>query len=141
MKLASLVALCLAAAPVAPSPTRKDAVSRQNKAKASVQTSQAFLALADRFVKDSLPLSQGYAPKETRLAHVLARIGQIPRFLDQARQVLADSDPIFVKVAAEENDGNVELIEKTVAGEIPAGSLLRAQYDKVAPPAVAALKG
>ena len=52
-----------------------------------------------------------------------------------------DSDPIFVKVAAEENDGNVELIEKTVAGEIPAGSLLRAQYDKVAPPAVAALKG
>ena len=246
MKLASLVALCLAAAPVAPSPTRKDAVSRQNKAKASVQTSQAFLALADRFVKDSLalspvsasyagyhkhpnakgeiveldavlddvgpaafaeqrqfytawrqrfakeaplaslgvqeaadwrliddqiardlldlerienykhnptvlvetignaiflPLSQGYAPKETRLAHVLARIGQIPRFLDQARQVLADSDPIFVKVAAEENDGNVELIEKTVAAEIPAGSLLRAQYDKVAPPAVAALKG
>ena len=88
-----------------------------------------------------LPLSQGYAPKETRLAHVLARIGQIPRFLDQARQVLADSDPIFVKVAAEENDGNVELIEKTVAAEIPTGSLLRAQYDKVAPPAVAALKG
>src|SRR5437870_9328775 len=64
MKLASLVALCLATASVAPAPTRKDAVSRQNKAKASVQTSQAFLALADRFVKDSLalsPVSASYA--------------------------------------------------------------------------------
>ena len=87
-----------------------------------------------------LPLSQSYAPRETRVGHVLSRLEQIPRFLDQARQVLVDSDPIFIKVAAEENDGNVELVEKTVGAEIPAGSPLRARYDKVAPPAVAALK-
>jgi uncharacterized protein (DUF885 family) len=246
MKRASLVVLCLAAASVAAAQTRKDAVARQNQAKRSVQTSQAFLALADRFVKDSLalspvsasyagyhkhpgkkagemveldallddvspagyaeqrqfyagwgarfrkeaplaslgaqdaadwrliddqiarnlldldrienykhnptvfvetignglflPLSQQYAPKETRVGHVLSRIGQIPRFLDQAKGQLADADPIFIKVAGEENDGNVELVEKTVAAEIPGGSPLRAQYDKVAPPAVAALK-
>ena len=87
-----------------------------------------------------LPLSQEYAPKDTRVGHVLARIGQIPRFLEQANQALVDSDPIFVKVAAEENDGNVELIEKTVLAELTPGSPLRAQYDKVAPPAVAAIK-
>jgi uncharacterized protein (DUF885 family) len=246
MKLASLVMICLVAASVAVAQTRKDAVDRQRKAKASVQSSQAFAALADRFVKESLalspvsasyagyhkhpgkkagemieldallddvsaaafaeqrqfyagwgarfrkeaplaslgvqdaadwqliddqiarnileldriqnykhnptvfvetignglflPLSQQYAPKETRVGHVLSRIGRIPRFLDQAREQLADADPIFIKVAGEENDGNVELVEKTVAAEIPAGSPLRAQYDKVAPPAVAALK-
>jgi uncharacterized protein (DUF885 family) len=237
----------LATAAVATAQTRKDAVERQQKAKASVHTSHAFAALADRFVKESLalspvsasyagyhkhpgkkagemveldallddvssagfaeqrrfygewsdrfrkqaplaslgvqdaadwrliddqisrnvleldriqnykhnptvfvelignalflPLSQEYAPKETRVGHVLSRIGQIPAFLDQARQQLADADPVFIKVAGEENDGNVELVEKTVAAEIPAGSPLRAQYDKVAPPAIAALKG
>ena len=247
MKLASVVAVGLAAASVAAAQTRKDAVARQNQAKASVRTSQAFSALADRFVKESLalspvsasyagyhkhpgkkpgetieldallddvsaagfaeqrrfyaewrdrfrkeaplkslgvqdaadfrliddqiernlleldrienykhnptvfvelignglflPLSQEYAPKETRVGHVLSRIDQIPRFLDQAKQVLVDADPIFVKVAAEENDGNVELVEKTVAAEIPEGSPLRARYDRVAPRAVAALKG
>src|SRR5688500_8513203 len=87
-----------------------------------------------------LPLSQEYASKEARVAHVLSRIEQIPRFLDQAKQALLDADPIFIKVAAEENDGNVHLIESTVAAEIPAGSALRARYDRVAPPAVAALK-
>src|SRR6267378_3356756 len=64
MKLASLVALGLAAASVAAAPTRKDAVARQRQAKTSVQASQAFGALADRFVKDSLalsPVSASYA--------------------------------------------------------------------------------
>jgi uncharacterized protein (DUF885 family) len=87
-----------------------------------------------------LPLSQEYAPKETRVGHVLSRVDQIPRFLEQAKQVLVDADPIFIKVAAEENDGNVDLIENTVAAEIAAGSPLKERYDRVAPPAVAALK-
>ena len=32
-----------------------------------------------------LPLSQEYAPKEVRLGHVISRIGQIPRFLEQVK--------------------------------------------------------
>jgi uncharacterized protein (DUF885 family) len=88
-----------------------------------------------------LPLSQEYAPKETRVGHVLSRIEQIPRFVEQAKQVLVDADPIFIKVAGEENEGNVELVEKTVPAEIAAGSPLKERYDRVAPPAVAALRG
>jgi uncharacterized protein (DUF885 family) len=239
-------AFLVAAAPFAAAQTRKDAVERQNQAKASAHTSQAFSALADTFVKESLalspvsasyagyhkhpgkkpgetieldallddvsptafaeqrrfyagwrerfareaprrllgaqdaadfrliddqiarnlleldtiqnykhnptvfvelignglflPLSQEYAPGETRVGHVLSRIEQIPRFLEQAKQALVDADPIFIKVAGEENEGNVHLIEQTVAAEIPAGSALKARYDRVAPPAVAALK-
>ena len=86
-----------------------------------------------------LPLSQSYAPKDVRVSHVLARIGQIPRVIDQAKQYLSDADPVFVSTAIQENEGNIDLIQNTVASEIDPGSPLKAQYDKVAPPAVAAL--
>ena len=42
-----------------------------------------------------LPLTQEYASKEVRVGDVISRIGQIPRFLDQAKSVLTDSDPIY----------------------------------------------
>ena len=81
-----------------------------------------------------LPLTQNYAAKEVRLGDVIARIGQIPRFLDQAKSELTDADPIFLSTAADENEGNLNLLD-TVAAEIPAGSPLKAQFDKVAPAA------
>ena len=86
------------------------------------------------------PLTDEYAAKDVLLGHILSRISQIPRFLEQTRQELADSDPIYVKVAVEENGGNVELIQDTIAREIPAESKLKAEFDKVAPTAVEALK-
>ncbi len=87
-----------------------------------------------------LPLSQSYAPKDVRLGHVLSRIGQIPRLLDQVKEYLSDADPIFVNTAIQENEGNIDLIQNTVAGEISPGSPLKAEYDRVAPAAIAALK-
>ncbi len=87
-----------------------------------------------------LPLTQEYAPKDVRVGHVLARIAQVPRAMEQAKRSLLDSDAIFIKVAIEENEGNVDLIESTVKEAIPPGSPLMAQYDEVAPPAIAALK-
>jgi hypothetical protein len=66
MKISILVAISLVAAAhlAAAQTTRKDAVARQSQAKAKAQSSQAFSALADRFVKDSLalsPVSASYA--------------------------------------------------------------------------------
>lgn len=87
-----------------------------------------------------LPLTQNYAPKDVRLGHVLSRIREIPLALKQAQLSLSDSDPIFIKTAIEENAGNVELIEHTVADEIPTGSPLNVEFDRVASPAVAALQ-
>jgi len=86
------------------------------------------------------PLTDEYAPKGVRLGHILSRISEIPRFLEQAREALVDADPIYVKVAVEENEGNVGLIHETIAAEIPPGSKLKAEFDKIAPPALAALK-
>ena len=86
-----------------------------------------------------LPLTQTYASKEARLGDVISRIGQIPRFLEQAKAELIDADPIFISTAADEDAGNLDLLE-TVAGEIPAGSSLKTEFDKVAPAAREALK-
>jgi uncharacterized protein (DUF885 family) len=79
-----------------------------------------------------LPLTQEYAPKDVRLADVISRMQQVPRFLDQARSQLADSDPIFISTAIDENQGNVDVID-SIAAEIPAGSPLKAKYDAAAP--------
>lgn len=86
------------------------------------------------------PLTDDFAPEDVRLGHILSRIAASPHFLDQARSQLVDADPIFIKVAIEENDGNIDLIENTIAPAIPAGSKLKAQFDKVAPRAVEAVK-
>jgi uncharacterized protein (DUF885 family) len=88
-----------------------------------------------------LPLTETYASKEVRVGHVLSRLGQVPRLLDQVKQYLGETDPIFVDTAIQENEGNIDLIQNTISSEIPAGSPLKADYDKAAPPAVAALKG
>jgi uncharacterized protein (DUF885 family) len=87
-----------------------------------------------------LPLTETYASQDVRLGHVLSRIRQIPRLLDQVKQYLSDVDPIFTTTAIQENDGNVDLIENTVAQQIPPNSKLKSEYDQVAPPAIAALK-
>jgi uncharacterized protein (DUF885 family) len=85
-----------------------------------------------------LPMTQEYASKEVRVGDVISRIGQIPRFLDQAKSQLTDADPIFISTAIEENEGNLNLVDG-VTGDIPVGSPLKAQYDKVAPAAKQAL--
>ena len=91
-----------------------------------------------------LPLSQSYAAKHVRLEAALDRIEQIPRLLNQVKQYLGDADPVFVQTAIQENDGNIDLIQTTVADEIKSeidpNSHLKAQYDRVAPPAITALK-
>src|SRR6202050_4235219 len=87
-----------------------------------------------------LPLTQDYAPLEVRMGHILSRVRQIPRLLDQVKAYLSDADPIFIGTAVSENDGNIDMIQNDLASETPAGSPLKAEYDRVASPAIAALK-
>jgi len=87
-----------------------------------------------------LPLTQDYEPHDVRVGHVLARVSAVSLLLRQVKQYLHDADPIFISTAVQENDGNIDLIENTIAAEIPPGSPLKAEYDKVAPSAIATLK-
>jgi hypothetical protein len=86
------------------------------------------------------PLTDDYAPEDVRLGDILSRVRAIPRFLDQARSQLLDADPIFIKVAIEENDGNIDLIENTIGAAFQGESKLKGQFDHDAPSAIAALK-
>ena len=85
-----------------------------------------------------LNMSQEYAPKEQRMADAVSRIAQIARFIGQAKQQLTDSDPIFIKVAVQENDGNLGMIDD-IAKELPASGAVRQKYDRFAPAAKKAL--
>jgi uncharacterized protein (DUF885 family) len=85
-----------------------------------------------------LPITQSYAPLDARLGDAISRIAQIPRFLDQAKTELIDADPVFISTAIDENAGNLDLLD-TIAAEIPAGSPLKARFDRAAPAARKAL--
>lgn len=86
------------------------------------------------------PLTDDYATEAVRLGDVISRIQATPRFLDQAKSELVDSDPIFIKVAIEENEGNVNLIQDTVAAAVAKHPDLKTRFDRVAPPTVKALE-
>jgi hypothetical protein len=86
------------------------------------------------------PLTDDYASEDVRLGDILSRIKATPHFLEQARGELVDADPIFIRVAVEENDGNIDLIENTVGPAFHGNSKLKAQFDQSAPATIAALK-
>jgi uncharacterized protein (DUF885 family) len=85
------------------------------------------------------PLVLEYAPKPERMRDIIARTEQIPGFLDQAKANLADSPEIWTKVAGEENQGNIDLLEHAIPDELP--QELRSDFDRAAKPALAALRG
>lgn len=88
-------------------------------------------ALFDPFVRE-------YAPKAERFGHIIARLRRIPALLDQARANLTGAPEVWNRVAREENEGNIALIDRTLREAAPAE--LRAAYEQAAGPALAALR-
>ena len=84
------------------------------------------------------PLTATEGSEQLRLAAVLARMEQIPRILNQARQNLKQADPVFIDAALDENAGNSAVIDQ-IGSMIPAAAPLRARYDAAAKAARASL--
>lgn len=84
------------------------------------------------------PLVVDYAPIETRYRHIIQRLFKIPSFLDTARMMLRDSPELWNQVAQQENQGNIDLIDKTVRARTP--SNLKAEFDRAAKAALDALR-
>jgi uncharacterized protein (DUF885 family) len=84
------------------------------------------------------PLTATNGSEQKRLTSVLARMEQIPRILDEARQNLKEADPVYIDTALDENTGNIAVIEQ-IGSMIPAGSPLRPRYDAAARAARASL--
>lgn len=83
------------------------------------------------------PFILDYAPEPKRLTQITARIEKIPAFLETAKHNLADSPEIWNQVAQEENQGNIDLIDRTIRAKIPAD--LKPRYDVAASNALNAL--
>ncbi len=79
-----------------------------------------------------------YAPKVERFRHIIRRMERIPALLNQARTNLVASPEMWIKVAIDENDGNIALIEGTIGPDAP--QELRAEWDRAATVALDALR-
>ncbi len=84
------------------------------------------------------PLELNYAPKPQRIQSIMARLQKVPLFLDQAATNLTSSPAIWNTVAQDENQGNMDLVDKIIRAEVPEN--LRDPYSRVARPALDAMK-
>jgi uncharacterized protein (DUF885 family) len=72
------------------------------------------------------------------VGHIVRRLQGLPLLLDQARNNLISSPDIWTKVAGQENEGNIALVDKTIRAAVPASQ--RAEFDRAAGPALDALR-
>lgn len=80
-----------------------------------------------------------YAPAAQRYRHIINRLQKVPELVRQAQANLVDAPPEWNRVAREENDGNVALIDTTLRGGCPTDARMR--YDQAAAAAIASLQG
>jgi uncharacterized protein (DUF885 family) len=85
------------------------------------------------------PYMLNYAPKEKRFQQITRRLEKMPALFEQAKSELMDAPEIWNRVAQEENDGNIELIDKTLRAEVPDAQ--KADYNRAATDAIASLRG
>jgi uncharacterized protein (DUF885 family) len=134
---------------------KPDALSAESRADFHIIQSQVDLALLDldetesylhnptvyvEMVGNALftPFTLAYAPLPVRVGHIVRRLQGLPLLLDQARNNLISSPDIWTKVAGQENEGNIALVDKTIRAAVPASQ--RAEFDRAAGPALDALR-
>jgi uncharacterized protein (DUF885 family) len=79
-----------------------------------------------------------YAPTSERYGHIIKRLKAVPTLMQQAQAALVDSPEAWNRVAREENDGNIELIDTILRTDCPAA--LHAEYEQAASTAIASLR-
>lgn len=84
------------------------------------------------------PFVLEYAPIETRYRHIIQRLFKVPELMQQAKANLRDSPDVWNRVAQEENDGNIDLIDKTLRERVPA--VLKTEFDRAAKGALESLR-
>jgi len=84
------------------------------------------------------PFVLEYAPIETRYRHIIQRLFKVPELMQQAKANLRDSPDVWNRVAQEENDGNIDLIDKALRERVPA--ILKTEFDRAAKGALESLR-
>jgi uncharacterized protein (DUF885 family) len=135
---------------------QQDSLSAEDKADFQILDNQVNLSLLDldkihsyqhnptvyvELVGSALfnPFVLEYAPIDQRYHAIIARLQKIPALMQQGQANLVDSADVWNRVAQEENEGNLDLIDKTLRAKAP--DALKADYDRAAGPALDALRG
>ncbi len=84
------------------------------------------------------PLVLNYAPVEKRFQQITKRLERLPALYDQAKANLVDSPEVWTRVAREENQGNLELIDKALRAAAPDAQ--KVEYGRAAEKALAAVR-
>ena len=84
------------------------------------------------------PYVLDYAPIETRYRHIIQRLFKVPAVVAQAKELLIDSPEVWNRVAREENDGNIALIDQTLRAKVPPAQ--KDEFDRAAKAALDALR-
>ncbi|HEX4138408.1 MAG TPA: DUF885 domain-containing protein [Bryobacteraceae bacterium] len=134
----------------------KDSLSPEDRADYDIIDTQIGLALFDFDIARSWrhspqmyvellgsalfnPFVLEYAPKPERYEHIIARLQKIPQFIDNAHRQIGEAPPVWAQVAKEENDGNIDLIDKTLRDGAPPEQ--KKAYDLAASSALDSLRG
>src|SRR5215472_2538347 len=79
-----------------------------------------------------------YAPLDRRFGQIIKRLEKFPALFDQAKANLTDAPEIWNRVARDENEGNIGLVDKELRSKVPEAQ--KSDYDRAATTALAALK-
>ncbi len=133
----------------------KNALTPEDRADYDIVDTQIGLALFDLDIAQSWrhspqsyvellgsalfnPFVLEYAAKPERYQSIIARLQKTPDFMRTAQRQLFAVPPIWAQVAKEENDGNIDLIDKTLRAGVPAEE--KQAFDDAAAAAIASLK-
>jgi uncharacterized protein (DUF885 family) len=78
-----------------------------------------------------------YAPRPERYRQIIARLRKVPLFLDVAATNLLSAPDVWTRVAIEENQGNINLVDKDIRAQMTTD--LADSYAKAAQPALDAM--
>ena len=78
-----------------------------------------------------------YAPQPERIRHIIARLKNVPLFLDQASTNLVSAPDVWTQVAIEENQGNIGIVDKEIRAGVPPDQA--ENYTRAARPALEAM--
>jgi uncharacterized protein (DUF885 family) len=84
------------------------------------------------------PYMLKYASREMRYQQIIRRMEKLPALFEQAKANLEDSPEVWNRVARDENQGNIDLIDKTLRAEAPESE--QEDYKKAADRLVPVLK-
>jgi uncharacterized protein (DUF885 family) len=84
------------------------------------------------------PYMLNYAPLDKRFGQIIKRLERVPALFDQAKNDLVDAPEVWNRVAREENDGNIGLIDKTLRDAVPEPQ--KAAYGAAAEKGLAAVR-